>query len=431
MDSNRPYRPRVSRETRLLLTTALVAVAALWVLARLRFPDLPATPNPVSPLLSQLTPPLTFEGLASEIAQLQARLEPSLIALDSRTFDVRSGVGNRSRVTALRVRDDLALTVVQDAHARDVGRTDRVLGIDPASGLGAVRVPAESPASPPVVWAPRRLERPQFFVVTDASSDRVSLRPVFISILEPIANALWAEPIWAFSHQTDILPGSFLFTIAGEFVGIVIDYPGRRAVVPPGIALAEVERLAKSVTAPAGDLGISAQSLSPDLSAATGATVGVVVNWVDARGPAADVVAIGDVIEAADGQTLSTFEHWRVRLARLGAGDALTLRVRRRAEVRDVQLLAPAPDNPVAQHASLGLRMRPASGAGAEILGIEPNSASARAGLAAGDVITFIGGISSPTPTQVRTVFGAAPGGKPTLVGVTRGPTHLVTTLTR
>ncbi len=431
MDSNRPYRPRVSRETRLLLTASLVAVAALWVLARLRFPDLPATPNPVSPLLSQLTPPLTFEGLASEIAQLQARLDPWLIALHAQTL-VRGGAGSSvPRVTALRVRDDLAIAWVQDAPALDLGATDRVLGIDRASGLGVVRVAAESSAPPPAAWVPRRLERPQFFVVTDASSERVSLRPVFLASLEPIASALWSEPIWALSRQNDIPPGSFLFTTAGEFAGLVIDYAGRRAVVPSGIVFAEVERLAKSVTGPAGDLGISAQSLSPDLSAATGATVGVVVTWVDDRSPAAGVIAGGDVIEAADGRTLSTFEHWRVRLARLGAGEALTLRVRRRGEVRDVQLGAPAPEIPVAQRAPLGLRLRRTSGAGAEILGIEPGSAATRAGFAAGDVITFIGDISSPTPVQVRTVFAAAPEGKPTLVGVTRGATHFVTTLTR
>ena len=82
MDANRPYRPRVSRETRLLLTTALVAIAALWVLARIRFPDSPATPNPVAPLLSQLAMTPTLDGLASEVTQLQARIEPSLVALD-------------------------------------------------------------------------------------------------------------------------------------------------------------------------------------------------------------------------------------------------------------------------------------------------------------------------------------------------------------
>ena len=52
-------------------------------------------------------------------------------------------------------------------------------------------------------------------------------------------------------------------------------------------------------------------------------------------------------------------------------------------------------------------------GAGATVLGVDPDSAAARGGLAAGDVITSIGDLSSPTPVQVRTAFAAAPDGQP------------------
>ena len=54
METGSAYRPRVSRETRLLLTAGVLAVAALWLLARIRFPERPATPNPVPAVLSQL-----------------------------------------------------------------------------------------------------------------------------------------------------------------------------------------------------------------------------------------------------------------------------------------------------------------------------------------------------------------------------------------
>ena len=43
------YRPRVSRESRLLLTTGAAAILALWVLARVRFDDPAVTRNPVAP----------------------------------------------------------------------------------------------------------------------------------------------------------------------------------------------------------------------------------------------------------------------------------------------------------------------------------------------------------------------------------------------
>ena len=81
MEPNTSYRPRVSRETRRLLTAGVLAVAALWLLARFRFQDLPATPNPIPAVLSQLASGPKHEDLAAEIGLLQPRLEPLLLAL--------------------------------------------------------------------------------------------------------------------------------------------------------------------------------------------------------------------------------------------------------------------------------------------------------------------------------------------------------------
>ena len=108
----------------------------------------------------------------------------------------------------------------------------------------------------------------------------------------------------------------------------------------------------------------------------------------------------------------------------------LALRVRRHRELTDVSLTAPAPEIPPEPTAVLGLRMRRVS-RGTELLAVEPGSAAARGGLTAGDVITLIGDFSSPSPAQVRAAFMSAREQTPVLVGVTRGATHLVMTLTR
>ena len=70
----------LARDTR-LLTTALVAVLTLWVLARMRFPDRPPTPNPVPPILEQLTAPPTFSDLADRVADARTRLVASLLSV--------------------------------------------------------------------------------------------------------------------------------------------------------------------------------------------------------------------------------------------------------------------------------------------------------------------------------------------------------------
>jgi S1-C subfamily serine protease len=142
-------------------------------------------------------------------------------------------------------------------------------------------------------------------------------------------------------------------------------------------------------------------------------------------------VTVGDVIETAGGHPLPTLEHWRVRLARLGAGDTLSLGVRAGGKLRDIQMLAPAAARPPANGTALGMRLQRMSRAGSTVLGVDAGSAADRAGLEPGDLITSIGGQSSPTPLDVREAFAAALAGQPVLVGVTRGATHRVTTLSR
>ena len=157
----------------------------------------------------------------------------------------------------------------------------------------------------------------------------------------------------------------------------------------------------------------------------------MVVTWVDPSGPAAGVLAIGDVIESSDGQPVLSPDHWRVQLARLSAGQVLTLRVRGHNEERDVSLQVQPPAQPATETSALGLRMRRAPRVGTELLAVDPGSAGARGGLVPGDTITVIGDISAPAPAQIARTFSSAPQGTPIVVGVTRGTTHLVTTLSR
>ena len=77
------YRPRVSRETRLLLTAGLLALAALWLLARARFRDLPATPNPIPAVLTQLTNGLRVRQSCDADCTHRSQLDASLLALDA------------------------------------------------------------------------------------------------------------------------------------------------------------------------------------------------------------------------------------------------------------------------------------------------------------------------------------------------------------
>jgi S1-C subfamily serine protease len=154
------------------------------------------------------------------------------------------------------------------------------------------------------------------------------------------------------------------------------------------------------------------------------------VAWVDSDGARSEQLVVGDVIEDVDGRGLATRQQWDVRVARLSVGETLTLRVRRRGEIRDVALVANAPE---AQPESrlLGLTLRARAKIGSEVVRIERASAAHRSGLAVGDVITLVAEVSAPTPAQVTSSYASMNQGQRVIVAVTRGDTHFVTTFQR
>jgi S1-C subfamily serine protease len=405
-----------------------MAVAALWLLARVRFPERPVTPNPVTSVLSQLASVPKYDELAREIAEIHARLQPSLLVLGAPSA-LPGVLPVPPPTTAIRLRDDLAVTLVAGS-ARARWTEVSTLAVDAASGLAVVRVPLPGPTSPPVSWAPREPQQSRYLAASDVSPEGVSLRPAFVGSLDPVESPLWAEPVWAVPAHTDLAPGSFLFTSSAEFAGLVIAHGGGLAIVPAGTVLAAAERLLATPRGPAGTIGIEVQALTPDVAAVTGARWGVVVTWVDAGGAASTQLMAGDVIEAVDGRALITRPHWDARVARLAVGETLALRVRRRDAIQEVAVVASAPPEPPATR-SLGLTLRGRATIGADVVRLERGSAAERAGLAIGDVITRIADVAAPTPAQVVRSFAAIDQGGRVLVAVTRGDTHLVTTMER
>ena len=427
MEMGGPPRPRVSRETRLLFITVLVAIVALWLLARLRFPDQPATPNPVPQLLTQLADRTGFEDLAVEVAGLESRLASSLVALEF-AHDV---------LPALRIHDDVVVALLPPAsEVAGMGgvtgmptRADPiVLARDAASGLAVIRVTAAQAVALPL-WSPQRLRYPRYVLVSDVTRAGTSLRPVFVGSLYPATSLMWSESIWAAPAQTDLAAGAFVFTSDGTLAGLAIEHEGRPAILPAEAVIRLAERLVREGTRVGGWLGVEVQELTAPIAAVSGAGAGVVVTWVDPRGAAAEGLVVTDVIEAIGLEGVASVEHWEARLARLGAGDSLVLTVRRRGEPLEIELTAADPPPLPIETDLLGLTMRVVTQVGAEVVGVESGSAAARAGIEAGDVVTLIGEVERPTPAQVTQAFQAAPDDAPILMGVTRGDRHRVLAL--
>lgn len=410
-----PARPRVSRETRLLLATILVSIAVLWALARLRFPDRPVVANPVPPLLTQLTEPPRYNDLASEISKLEARLLPSLVQVES--------------AMALRVHDSVGAILVplDGAGGKRLVDDSTVIARDPANGLTLAPIPG-APAPELTPWSAAQLERPRYLIASDVSPAGPSLRPVFVGRLYPARNPAWPAEIWIVPARTDVAPGDFLFTSDGELAGLVITHAGMRAVVPGETVLGAADGLFKTRGAPRGWLGLEVQALPPSLSSGSQPLSGVIVAWVDPEGPAAGSVAAMDVIEAVDGHAIQSPAEWRVRIARLAPGASVVVRVRRGTHSSDVTLTAAERASSAAPPA-LGLTLRTIRRVGAEVLEVDEGSSGARAGIEEGDVITAISDVQAPTAQQVTGTFETASVDRPVLVAITRGTRHRVVAL--
>jgi S1-C subfamily serine protease len=163
------------------------------------------------------------------------------------------------------------------------------------------------------------------------------------------------------------------------------------------------------------------------VAAGLGVQAGVVVAWVDPKGPGAGHLTPLDVIEALADEPLSTNAEWYARTARLAAGQSISLSVRRHDEVRTVMLTAQAAAAPGPP--PLGLTMRGLERVGVEVQVVAHASAAERAGIQPGDVITVVGDRHAPTPAQVRRLFSMAIDAQPLLIALTRGSAHHVLAL--
>jgi len=418
-------RPRVSRETRLLLTIVLASLAALWVLARLRFPDRAVAPNPVPPVLAQLAPESAFDNITSTLIHLHSQLSPSLVILTTRG---QPGAADQT-VQALRIRPDAAVALIPDAQrVADVlvngGTRVRLQARDPASHLAVLRVPTQT-AAEVQVWTPRRTTGPRFLVATVAAAEAAALRPVFVASLSSATSPAWREDLWILPADTAVDAGTFLFTLEGSLVGMVVPYHGLRAILPGGPLLAAADRLLERAPHHPGYLGVSIAPLTPEIATATGSRSGVVITWIDPKGPAAGLLQATDVIETLDDQPTATPDDWRALAARAGAGASVALGIRRSGATQTVRLTAAAPP-PAVDRRTLGLTMRRVPGVGAEVLRVQAGSAADEAGIEPRDVVTRAGQMDAPSPADINRAFTAAPRGTTILVALVRDGTHHV-----
>lgn len=422
-------RPRVARETRLLLATALVAVVALSIFARLRSPARTMAPAAVGPILAPLLPRQGFADLAGQLTDLRSRIGPRLVSVMIASRSDAEPVSS-TRIAALRIRSEIAVALLPPGSPPADAPSSTLLARDPATGFAVLRVEAGAVSTPATeaTWADRG--EAGYLMTSAAAGVDTVLVPMLVPGTARAEQPLWAGEVVVPIASPAMSAGSFVFTSDGDWVGLVATTGPSQFIVPAPLVMARADQLLASTSRPRVVLGVGLQPLTPSLARAAGATAGVMVRSVEAQGPADGRLRVGDVLESLDGRALPTWEHWQRALTDLRATAPIRLVVDRGGALMDVEI-TPTPEATDVVRAAprampLGWRLAAVRNVGTRITALPAGSRAERAGLRVGDVITMIGATSAPTPTQLRRVIETAAADRPLLVALRRGDENLM-----
>lgn len=426
-----PLRTLFSRETRLLVTTVIVAVGVLLLLARYRFPQPSEGPATiVARPLDRWVASTSYDELAAAVDDTRLRLSPVMEVLQ---VEPPLGAGHGTQgdgpryVPALRFRVDRAMAVVPtDFDIRGiVGFADgsvTVVGRDPGSGLTVVQVP-EKPL-PGGVTSALPPQAPVYLAEALGTPSGTALRPLFAARMDAVVDPRWDTALLGLHPALDFSPGRLLFTMQGRLAGMTVRAGSSVVMVSAAATLARAQLVSESGPAATSGIGVTVQALTPSVARAVGATAGVVVRAVGADGPAQGLLHLGDVIEAINGSSVRTLEEFEHRVASAPPDTKLQLRIVRFSLGLDVEVTTAALGEESVGD-DLGLATRPVS-TGIEITSVRPRSAASRAGLVAGDVITQVGAAVRPRPADVDAAYAKLPPGSSLLLGVVRQQDSLV-----
>ncbi|MGH9162471.1 MAG: PDZ domain-containing protein [Vicinamibacteraceae bacterium] len=435
---------RVTRETRLLAATLVVSIAVLFLLARFQYPAAEPDGAAATQPLERLTAVADYDELASAIAKLQPRVLSSLIALRVDPNEARAAfepfawrapaVAPPRFVPALRVRNDRAVAILPPGARVQamIGSREAptIVSADRVRGVVLLDVAPETAAAM-LVWDSSALAgTPRYLAAAEGTRGGPTLRPLFVGRSNTVRDVRWGAQLRAVGSGGAAPIGSFVFALDGRLAGMLVETEGGAAIVPADTLKRVTDQLVRGKLT-TGDLGLTTQALTPALAAATGARLGVVAAFVDPTGPTAKTVRIGDVLWAIGGERIYATDEFDTRVARLSPGRSVKLSLTRRGQKREIEATVRRLDGraSIDESAGLGLVLRRADGLGAEVMRVLPRSTAASAGLAAGDLVTQVGGESAPAPGAVQRLYQQAKPGQWLVVGIERRGKHLVVAL--
>jgi hypothetical protein len=260
---------RSGRETRLLALVIVVALAALLILARFRFPaaEISAV-RPQQGPLERLVARSTYEDLAASVANLVQRVSSAVVVLQiepraeappagERGKDEAPVVPRRSRLVAgARVDRDLAVVHVppgfQVTAGQGLAAPLEVLRVDESRQLALVRAPSVLEITSALASPMDSFSGFSYVGVVEAAIGGITATPVFLGRADVSSDAHWPAPIIVVGGSPGVPAGALVFALDGRFIGLALPFNGSesRIVVPPATLAALAAELERGPSEP-------------------------------------------------------------------------------------------------------------------------------------------------------------------------------------
>ena len=321
-----------------------------------------------------------------------------------------------------------------------------LIGADPESDVAVIRIPAEKLTALPL-----------------ADSDALNVGDFVVAIGNPfglgqtvtsgIVSALGRTGLGIEGYedfiQTDasINPGNSggaLVNLRGELVGVntAILAPGGGNVgigfaIPSNMARSIMEQLVEHGEIRRGQLGISAQDLTPELAQAFGLKEQrgtVVANIADGSPAAAAGLRVGDIILSLNDRPVASAADVRNRIGLLRVGEPVRLEVLRDGQQRQITAILQAPTVTSLDGQTLHPRLAGASFSdivegmaefgrteGVSITQLKPRSPAAAAGLREGDLVISANQLPVTNINDLKTAIQKFRSASGLLLNVQRG----------
>jgi hypothetical protein len=420
--------PRATRETRILLVTIAVAIAALLLLARFRFPEqTTAVAHPTPAPLERLAARAAYDELASTMADLERRLEARVAIL--RVAPPRM---TGAYVVAPRVSSGRAVTLLAAGETLYATGTTPVDLISWDASTGVAVVAAATAADQlvtPRVGAPR--SDPRYIATLEPTELGPLVRPVYIGRTTVATEPRTSTPLYALhALQYPVSRGTPIFTLDGVFLGLVAESGTTTSVITGEFLRTMAESASRASRPMPAVLGLQVQDASATVLRAAGADRGVVVTHVEAGGAADGLVQPGDIIHAVDGVATTVPAEFRHVELTSRPGERVTLDLVRRGKPEQVVMVAGSGDrSPDDTAGDLGLVGQTIPDAGIEVVTVPLHGAAARAGLRRGDLIVTVNGQPVRDLSTLTKAYQALAPKTSALISVQRDDQHLVLAL--